>query len=184
MCRAKLNDQDKQQYIQVLLSIPGIKPEIVNNKGFTPIELPKTNYLAIAVLNSFLEYKKSSIQAYLKIFVMGNSGNGKSTLIKAVTTEASQLLKYTPLPKMKYVNPSDVPPHTAGIVPIPFNSKHFGNAVLYDFAGQREYYSSHAAVMENLILPSPPLFLLLIDISKSKEVTREELFYWWHFINN
>ena len=112
---------------------------------------------------------ESSIQAYLKIFVVGNSGNGKSTLIKAVTTEASQLLKYSPLSKMKYVNPSDVSPHTAGIVPIPFNSKHFGNAVLYDFAGQHEYYSSHAAVMENLILPSPPLFLLLIDISKSKE---------------
>ena len=85
---------------------------------------------------------------------------------------------------MKYVNPSDVPPHTAGIVPIPFNSKHFGNAVLYDFAGQHEYYSSHAAVMENLILPSPPLFLLLIDISKSKDDIKEELVYWWHFINN
>ena len=52
--------------------------------------------------------------------------------------------------------------------------------MLYDFPGQHEY-SSHAAVMENLILPSPPLFLLLIDISKSKE---EELVYWWHFINN
>ena len=38
--------------------------------------------------------------------------------------------------------------------------------------------------MENLILASPPLFLLLIDISKSKEVIREELVYWWHFINN
>ena len=184
VCRAKLNAQDKQQYIQVLLSIPGIKPEILNNEGFTPIELPETNYLAIAVLNSFLEYKRSSIQAYLKIFVVGNSGTGKSTLIKAVTTEASQLRKYAPLSKMKYVKTSDVPPLTAGIVPIPFNSKHFGNAVLYDFAGQHEYYSSHAAVMENLILPSPPLFLLLIDISKSKEVIREELVYWWHFINN
>ena len=85
---------------------------------------------------------------------------------------------------MKFVNPSDVLPHTAGIVPIPFNSKHFGHAVLYDFAGQHEYYSSHAAVMENLILPSPPLFLLLIDISKPMEEIKEKLVYWWHFINN
>ena len=37
------------------------------------------------------------------------------------------------------------------------NGKHFGHVVLYDFAGQHEYYSSHAPVMENLILPSPPL---------------------------
>ena len=85
---------------------------------------------------------------------------------------------------MKFVSPSDVPPHTAGIVPIPFNSKHFGHAVLYDFAGQHEYYSSHAAVMENLILPTPPLFLLLIDISKPIEEIKEELVYWWQFINN
>ena len=182
VCR--MSRGSKLPFLKILLSTPGINPEIVNHEGHTPIEVAGTNYFAIDAIKKFLEHKKSSIQAYLKIFVVGNSGNGKSTLIKAVTTEASQLRKYTPLSKMKYVNPSDVPPHTAGIVPIPFNSKHFGNAVLYDFAGQHEYYSSHAAVMENLILPSPPLFLLLINISKSKEVIREELVYWWHFINN
>ena len=182
VCR--MSRGSKLPFLKMLLSTPGINPEIVNHEGHTPIEVAGTNYFAIDAIKKFLEHKKSSIQAYLKIFVVGNSGNGKSTLIKAITTEASQLRKYTPLSKMKYVNPSDVPPHTAGIVPIPFNSKHFGNAVLYDFAGQHEYYSSHAAVMENLILPSPPLFLLLINISKSKEVIREELVYWWHFINN
>ena len=176
------SEGSKLPFLKMLLSTPGINPEIVNHEGRIPIEVAGTNYFYI--IKKFLEHKKSSIEAYLKIFVVGNSGTGKSTLIKAVTTEASQLLKFAPLSKMKYVNPSDVPPYTAGIVPTPFNSKHFGNAVLYDFAGQHEYYSSHAAVMENLILPSPPLFLLVIDISKSKEVIREELVYWWHFINN
>ena len=182
VCRKKFSNE--KQLLNTLTSVVGIDPEIVNNEGRTPIEAAGINYSAIATIEKFLEYKKSSIQAYLKIFVVGNSGNGKSTLIKAVTTEASQLLKYTPLSKRKYVNPSDVLPLTAGIVPTPFSSKHFGNAVLYDFAGQHEYYSSHAAVMENLILPSPPLFLLLINISKSKEEIKEELVYWWHFINN
>ena len=82
------------------------------------------------------------------------------------------MLKYASFQKMK---PSDVPSHFVRIVPIPFNSKHFGNDVLYDFASQYEYLSSHTAVMENLMLPSPPLFLLLIDASKSKEAIREEL---------
>ena len=171
----------KTKFLETLISTPGINPEIANYEGYTFIEYIPGR---IGIIRKFREQTQSSIQAYLKIFVVGNSGTGKSTLIKAVITEASQLVKYSPLPKMKYVKPSDVPPHTAGIVPIPFNSKHFGNAVLYDFAGQHEYYSSHAAVMENLILLSPPLFLLLIDISKSKEVIREELLYWWHFINN
>ena len=175
---------NEKQILNTLISTVGIDPEIVNHEGRTPIEAAGISYSKITIIEKVLEHKRSSIQAYLKIFVVGNSGNGKSTLIKAVTTEASQLLKYIPLTKMKYVDPIDVPPHTAGIVPISFKSKNFGNAVLYDFAGQHEYYSSHAAVMENLILPSPPLFLLLIDISKSKEVIREELVYWWHFIDN
>ena len=171
-------------YVQALISTPGINPEIANCHGHIPAEVGGASFSVIKIINTFLKQKKSSTQMYLKVFVVGNSGTGKSTLIKAVTTEASQLLKYALSSKAKFVNPSDVPPHTAGIVPIPFNSKHFGHAVLYDFAGQHEYYSSHAAVMENLILPTPPLFLLLIDISKPIEEIKEELVYWWQFINN
>ena len=182
VCR--MGHNDNEYFVHTLLSMPGIDPKITNHAGVTPVEVAGTNYLVIQTINNFLKQKQSSLQTYLKIFVVGNSGTGKSTLIKAVTTEASQLLKYAVFPKMKFVNPSDVPPHTAGIVPIPFNSKHFGHAVLYDFAGQHEYYSSHAAVMENLILPTPPLFLLLIDISKPIEEIKEELVYWWQFINN
>ena len=182
VCRMRIGNE--LEYLKLLLSIPGINPVIANHTGHTLIEVAGTNYAIIDALKKIPMLKQSSIQAYLKLFVVGNSGAGKSTLIKAITTEASQLLKYSPFTRMKYVDPRDVPPHTAGIVPIPFNSKHFGNAVLYDFAGQHEYYSSHAAVMENLILPSPPLFLLLIDISKPMEEIKEELLYWWHFIDN
>ena len=182
VCRMRIGNE--LEYLKLLLSVPGINLNIANHAGLTLIEVAGTNYAIIDALEKILMPKMSSVQAYLKLFVVGNSGTGKSTLIKAVTTEASQLLKYSPFSRMKYVNPRDVPPHTAGIVPIPFNSKHFGNAVLYDFAGQHEYYSSHAAVMENLILPSPPLFLLLVDISKPMEEIKEELHYWWHFIDN
>ena len=182
VCRMRIGNE--LEYLKLLLSVPGINPDIANHAGHTLIEVAGTNYAIIDALKKIPMPKQSSIQAYLKLFVVGNSGAGKSTLIKAVTTQASQLLKYSPFTRMKYVDPRDVPPHTAGIVPISFNSKHFGNAVLYDFAGQHEYYSSHAAVMENLILPSPPLFLLLIDISKPMEEIKEELHYWWHFIDN
>ena len=129
-------------FIQALISTPGIDPEMANHAGSTPIEVAGSKYLMIETINNFLKQRHSSIQAYLKVFVVGNSGTGKSTLIKAVTTEASHLLKYALFSKAKHVKPGDVPVLTAGIVPIPFNSKHFGHAVLYDFAGQHEYYSS------------------------------------------
>ena len=165
----------------ISISIPEIILDCINHSGHTPLELvPKSYTSRILMISKYLWLKQVKLETYLKIFVLGNSGNGKSTLIKAITTEASQLLKFI----LRYVNPNDVPPHTAGIVPIPFNSKHFGHALLYDFAGQHQYYSSHAAVMENLILPSPPLFLLLIDISKPMEKIKEELMYWWLYIDN
>ena len=167
---------------RTLLSTPGISIECANHAGQIPAELAKSNYFVIDEISNYLKHKNTKLETYLKIFVVGNSGGGKSTLIKAVTTERSKSFKNSF--KAKNVKPSEVPPHTAGIVPLSFNSKHFGHAVLYDFAGQHEYYSSHAAVMENLVLPSPPLFLLLIDISKPMEEIKEELVYWWMFINN
>ena len=166
--------------LHTLLSTPGINPECVNHAGQIPAELAKSNYSVIEIISKYLELNNTELETYVKIFVVGNSGGGKSTLIKAITTKRSRSFTF----RAKYVNPSEVPPHTAGIVPLSFNSKHFGHAVLYDFAGQHEYYSSHAAVMENLVLPSPPLFLLLIDISKPMDKVREELVYWWMFINN
>ena len=184
VCKMGENLDSNMRFIQALISTPGIDPEISTHVGLTPVEVAGTKYFVIQTLTNFLKHRQSYYQTYLKIFFVGNSGTGKSTLIKAITTEASLLRKYALFPKFKHVNPSNVPPHTAGIVPIPFNSKHFGHAVLYDFAGQHEYYSSHAAVMENLILPTPPLFLLLIDISKPIEKIKEELVFWWQFINN
>ena len=175
------SQKPSEKLITLLLSNPEINLECVNDHGLTPLDrVPQSNTSRITMISKCLRLKQVKLETYLKIFVLGNSGNGKSTLIKAITTEAFQLLKFV----ARRVNPRDVPPHTAGIVPIPFNSKHFGHAVLYDFAGQHEYYSSHAAVIENLILPSPPLFLLLIDISKPMEKIKEELMYWWLYIDN
>ena len=175
--------ENSTSFLKALLSIPGIDPEILNHVGLIPIDLAgkKFNDSAISMIRNFVQHNHTCSQAYLKIFVVGNSGAGKSTLIKTVTTEASEWLMYL---MMRRVNPRDIPAHTAGIVPIMFRSKHFGNAILYDFAGQHEYYSSHAAVMINLVLQSPPLFLVLIDISKPLKEIKREIWYWWKFIED
>ena len=74
---------------------------------------------------------------------MGNSGAGKSSLVEALKREGL-------LDSFKRVSESSVPPHTAGIVPSIHTSKHYGRVLFYDFAGDAEYYSSHAAILENL----------------------------------
>ena len=119
--------------VRTLLCAQNIDPECVNHNGETPIVVAGTHYEIIKMISNLIEQMKRPVQTYVKIFVVGNSGNGKSTLIKAITTEARRSLKYFLFPKARRVRPHDVPSHTAGIVPIPFNSKHFGLAVLYDF---------------------------------------------------
>ena len=169
--------------VRLLLSTGKVDLESVNNGGNTPLELASGNSQIIMELNSFADTKlKRPLQSYIKLFFMGNACAGKSTLIQAICIEASKLRRF--IPSSQYKQVSGVEPLTAGIVPLAFRSKYFGNAILYDFAGQHEYYSSHAAVLENLVLSSPPIFLLVFNLSMPFEDVIQELAYWWSFIDS
>ena len=50
----------------------------------------------------------------------------------------------------QYRRVSDVNLCTAGIVSMDTRIPGCGRVIMYDFAGQAEYYSSHAALCENL----------------------------------
>lgn len=78
----------------------------------------------------------------------------------------------------------NVLPHTAGIIPTTFCSKIFGNTILHDLAGQTEYYSSHAAVIQATVISTPSAFIIVVNMSESEEKISEALRYWWSFINN
>ena len=164
LCSMGLNSD--MYMAHTLLLTTGINPTYRNHADHVPTELVRSNYFIIEFISNVLEAEKKKVEDYLKVIVLGNPGVGKSTLIEAVKTEASPALKHALSPKTKLVKSGEIPQHTAGIVPISFHSKYLGHAIFYEFVGQTEYYSSHAAVMENLILTTPPLFLLLIDISK------------------
>ena len=156
-------------------------PLLVNNAGQTPIELT-TNYELIQAISHFTKCKtKHSVQTYINLFIVGNPETGKSTLVKAVCKEANTLWKIVPKVFRRVKN---VQPHTAGIIPTAFRSKTFGNTVLYDLAGQIEYYTSHAAVIQTTVISTPPAFIIVVNISESEEKISETLRYWWSFINN
>ena len=164
-----------------LLSSATVDPSCVNSAGQTPVELT-TNYQLIQDISHFTECKtKHSVQTYIKLFLLGNPSTGKSTLVKAIGSETSHLWRILPriLRRVK-----QVPAKTAGIIPTTFRSKVFGNTVLYDLAGQVEYYSSHAAVIESAVFSSPPAFLVVINLSESEAERSKQLKYWWSFINN
>jgi len=158
-----------------------IDPLCVNSAGQTPIELT-TNYELIGAISHFTKCRtKHSVQIYINLFIVGNPKTGKSTLVKAICKEGSILWKA--LPK-EFRRVKNVPPHTAGIIPTTFRSKTFGNTVLYDLAGQIEYYTSHAAVIQTTVISTPPAFIIVVNMCESEEKICETLRYWWSFINN
>ena len=158
-----------------------VDPMCVNYAGQTPIELT-TNYQLIQAISHLIKCKeKQSVQTYINLFVVGNPETGKSTLVKAICKEASILWKIVPKNLRRVKN---VPLHTAGIVPTTFRSKTFGNTVLYDLAGQVEYYTSHAAVIQSTVISTPPAFIVVINLSESEEKISQTLRYWWSFIDN
>eukprot|EP00731_Ephydatia_muelleri_P035584 Em0138g1a len=63
-------------------------------------------------------------------------------------------------------------PLTAGIIPYNIQSQH-GNMVLYDMAGQPEYYTSHCACIEAISFSSPAIFLTLVDADQTNVLSAE-----------
>ena len=159
-----------------------VDPSCVNSAGQTPIELT-TNYQLIQAISQMVKCKtKQSVQTYINMFIVGNPETGKSTLVKAICKDATSILwKIVPKRVRRVKN---VPLHTAGIIPTTFRSKSFGNTVLYDLAGQVEYYTSHAAVIRSTVISTPPAFIVVVNLSESEEKISQTLRYWWSFIDN
>eukprot|EP00731_Ephydatia_muelleri_P033985 Em0044g5a len=56
--------------------------------------------------------------------------------------------------------------------------------VLYDLAGQPQYYTSHCACIEAVSLSSPAIFLSLVDVSLSQKEIGKQLYYWSAMISS
>ena len=109
----------------------------------------------------------------ISIFVIGNSGSGKSTFVKALSSENSLL--------GSMVKVKGVTPLTAGIVPTTFCSRMFGNVNIYDFAGHEEYYASHEMILCQTV---QPLVLLTVNISLPQEEIEQQVLYWLSILSS
>ena len=121
------------------------------------------------------------VDSYRKVFFCGNKTAGKSSLTQCIIYRADKPPDY-------HYNPSQcvkgVQLETAGINYHNVRSHEVGNIILYDLAGHQEYYSSHAAVLENLMLRTPAVFTIVIDSTKGLEYFKKQLYYWFTFIEN
>jgi ankyrin repeat protein len=133
------------------------------------------------------EYKKLlslSSQKYAgqhkvtRVFVLGNPGSGKSTLVESLKRKGIFFSFFQ-------VQEADVPLHTAGIVPSIHQSKEAGYLLYFDFAGDAEYYSSHSAILEMVSQSSVghSVYVIVANVTNSNDALYKELGYWLSFIS-
>ena len=166
--------------VECLLSTGKCDPLAKDNEGRTPFKLAKErgHTDTLSVLKKFGGIKSSHpIDSYVNVLLVGNPGAGKSTL--------SHVIKDTAISSIvlgSFRNVGGVVPCTAGIIPYKLQHRTLGNIILHDFAGHSEYYSSHSAVIENLLHGSGGVFLIVVNILEKEAV--KQLHQWLTVVRN
>ena len=168
---------------------------IRNRAGETPIDVARSNVKPL--FDDYLSHSSQAIQAdyqsmqqlaekkfsgshhITKLFVVGHPGAGKSSLVEALKREGFFISFFR-------VSEKSVPPHTAGIVPSIHTSPSYGRVQFYDFAGDPEYYSSHAAILERIFQSKigTTICIIVLDLREDDEEIEKKFHYWSIFISN
>ena len=161
--------------VQYLLSTGRVNPLAKNVNGETPLHCTSGHYDIIKLFHPFEQCRIAfPVHTFSKLILIGDSGAGKTTMTELIILMASS---------QNRIFVANTKRFTAGILPHHIESE-LGNYVVYDFAGQQEYYSSHVAVLEQVMHRSAAIFLCMIDLSKGKEEVCQSLQYWLSFVDN
>ena len=174
--------------------------------GRTPVDCAELSNKSYELLKLFHPLLKSRadypIHSFTKAVLTGNSGAGKSSLAKIIIKQAPMKIivkkdkdtgegekstvnhSIVGSPLVQNENEFEVEALTAGIDSYEIRSEKIGNIVLYDLAGQSEYYFSQSVIMETVMQSTPAIFINLVDLSKSEEEIAQAVHYWLTFIEN
>ena len=170
------NNSDAVEY---LLSTGKCDPLARDWDGVTPMKKAAEYHKnLLSIFKKFGKIKSSHpVDSYVNVLLLGNPGAGKSTLSHVITDTATGFIPFGTFRNVKGVEPC-----TAGIIPTKLQHKTLGNIILHDFAGHSEYYSSHSAVIENLLQGSGGVFLIVVNILEKEGV--KQLHQWLTVVRN
>ena len=185
----------KQKYkVEFLLAECHSDPNVTDKDGKTPLDLANNPEIIKLLLkhgakaaNVYKEHSKligklsSERPPHLPLFVLiiGDSGVGKSTLLKSILSSKgfwSIFQKAAPV--------DGVDARTVGIIPYEVYTKEFGRIIYFDFAGQKEFYTSHCAILENAVQTSPPIIILCAKLVESEQAIIDSMYRWLTLVQN
>ena len=178
---------NRAHIVEYLLSTGKVDPLARNKNGRTPVDFASRHYNNYGILKLFQSIPQCKrdfpVHTYTKLVLTGYSGAGKTTISQLILFLANKTGFFSWLSSGRV---TDVECLTAGIIPLHVESKvnEVGNMVIYDFAGQQEYYSSHAAVLERIMRNSAAIFACIVDLSQCMDKISESIHYWISFIEN
>ncbi|XP_064387632.1 uncharacterized protein LOC135335893 isoform X2 [Halichondria panicea] len=186
--------QNQKSKVQFLLVKFHSDPNVTNEEGKTPLDLANDPAIIKLLLkhgakaaNVYKEHSKligklsSERPPHLPLFVLiiGDGGVGKSTLLKSILSPKGFRSIF------KRARPVDgVDARTVGIIPYEVYTKEFGRIIYFDFAGQKEFYTSHSAILENAVQTSPPIIILCAKLVASEQAIIASTYRWLTLVQN
>ena len=161
---------------QFLLSTGECKALCENAEGLTPLEMSTSTEIR-ELLENFCK-GNYPLESIVKVFILGAPLAGKSSLVQALKSNhgfASSLIG-------RFQRVKGLKLQTAGIDSLSFCSSDFGNVVMFDFAGQSEFYTSHAAFLQNSSPGMAGIFILVVNIAECEDCISKNVQYWVSFI--
>ena len=186
--------QNRNAIVEVLLVESHCDPNVTDKEGKTPLNLSNDPEIIKLLLkhgakaaNVYKEHSKligklSSERPPhlpLSVLIIGDGGVGKSTLLKSILNPKgfwSWFQKATPV--------DGVDARTVGIIPYEIYTKEFGRIIYFDFAGQKEFYTSHCAILENAVQTSPPIIILCAKLVQSEQAIIDSMYRWLTLVQN
>ena len=183
---------DRVTIVKYLLRNSKIDVNTKNESDISPIQLTRN----AEIIKELIRYganptdlynycrkvlrESKPLQTTVKVFVLGDSNAGKSTLISSLRKEG-WFNFFTSRSSTTLAVTDDNMGSGHGIITHDFNSKHCGQVTLYDFVGKRLYHESQSDLLCKTSC-SPRVFLVVTNLSGSDEEIISSLQFWLSFL--
>ena len=164
------------EVVKHLLLTGECDPLIENTEGLSSLETTTSPEIR-KLLDHFCK-GSYPLESVVKMFVLGDPLAGKSSLVQAIQSNPGFLSSLIG----RFQKVKGVRQQTAGIHSFTFCSSEFGNVVIYDFAGQRQFHTT--AILQSYSSHIANIFIVVINIALCEDDICQSLQYWVSFIQD